>query len=353
MSKNRDKSVTEAPAAPPAPTTAPEVVAAEVVPVTETAMVVAAPAALEKVCPIDEKLAAFLPAGIRARLDKEVRPTSEDMEAAVAALPPDLQEKFHLLLERINPEKEGDFSGRPGFSTAIMKIYQGTGNDQNRPEECGEGQFYTANAQIFKGPIDIVLLMAWSGRTLWPKRGEEDGGSKGPLCHSYDNVHGDKWGDCETCDFSGMKYNDGGCSRGSGIIFTDKDFSGLYEAVLDKTSYSVGARLLKQARAQTNLWDRTVRIGSSKEVNKEKNYKWYTWTAQLTQEQVDLKVQRVLMLLSRWIRLDTHYTRIARTYMPRAQQEPQAPQAPEGGPIDTLTKGSATADGNADFSTKL
>lgn len=71
---------------------------------------------------------------LKAKLIKLTKINPAELEMAINNLDAPKQENFRAALERLSAEKEGMHVASRGMQLPDMRLYQGTGDDQNRPE---------------------------------------------------------------------------------------------------------------------------------------------------------------------------------------------------------------------------
>ena len=183
-------------------------------------------------------------------------------------------EALSKILAQTSSEQLGGFDkGDDSISFPEVRVFHGSGNDENRPEDIPPGVFYLTTKENFGKEFDACVIAFWKGRTMWP---EGDGGGA-PMCASMDRLVGSSFGKCETCP--DKPWRDGKrtqCSDDVGVFLVTRDLSRLAIMRFTKTSARTGNNLVRKLRMTSTLWSKWWRFTLEKQTNNEKGYKWYT-----------------------------------------------------------------------------
>jgi hypothetical protein len=276
MSKNKTIETTAVVTTPPPATETPPAASQP-----ETALAVAAPAQVTAVAVAtaetwQSKLADRMKLAPTDPVREDIlslrQPAASEFMALVESFPAEKRSNVLNLIGRMKP-KQGDHSSKTGFSPMPLKLYQGTGDDPNRPSDCPVGTFYapfTKMGSSFKG----LVLGVIQGRTLWPPRDE----GKAPVCSSVDRVTGSKYGSCQTCAYSSKKTTEGGCGSDTVVYLLDQNLTGIYELRFMSTSAPAGNTLVKALKNANTLWGYWVTFSNEKRTNGDK--KWHILKAE-------------------------------------------------------------------------
>lgn len=206
------------------------------------------------------------------RVSREM-PGPTDLLKIIDSLPEEAADSLSEILKRMSGQRKGihDTNERPDLPE--LRIYHGTGNDQNRPENQQIGQFYlTSKESVGKEFIGTVLLI-YSGNTMWPPN--DSGGNRGmPMCISMDRLVGSTYGDCKTC--ANRPWRDGkpnNCSNDVIAVMLAKNLKDIVIVRFSKTSEAAGRMLTKHAKRGTFPWSRWYKLTLVEE-KKERN-RWF------------------------------------------------------------------------------
>lgn len=194
----------------------------------------------------------------------------------IETLDEDAQEKLANMIKRMNPEKKGVISDNARPIYTDLRLFQGVGNDENRPDTAIPGQFYlTTKENVGKEFIGTVICV-WEGRSMWGDR--EDGGNKTPICQSLDRNVGNYYGDCDTCPQ--RPWKDGKkpehCHNEVSAFMLSKDLKDIVRIRFQRTSEPAGNRLLQYMKRSQNPWSRWYKITAEAVTSKnDSSYRYY------------------------------------------------------------------------------
>jgi hypothetical protein len=196
----------------------------------------------------------------------------------VDALPDEYADKISSIIRRNMGKRKGLYADDDRPELPELRIFHGTGNDPNRPENIVPGHYYLTSKETVGKKFVGTVLLAYKGRTMW---GDRDAGesTRMPVCQSMDRKVGSSFGYCETCP--NKPWRDGKQQRCSDDVVAYMLTQDLNEIVLvrfAKTSEGSGRQLIKFARRTENNWS-----------------KWYEVTADATVNQND-KTQRYFVM---------------------------------------------------------
>lgn len=195
----------------------------------------------------------------------------EDIEEALAAMPPEEQAAYRDVMARMNPEKPGVYVTNNRFQVADLRMYQGTGTDQGRPELCPPGGIYSGDGVIhmalpphsamLKVPtfMRAAVIGLFDGQQLWPLKDKDnnivnrpgfpESTRNAPQCTSLDRVRGSFLGDCNACalkPFANGKPDKDGCQSETQLYLVIKGLKGIYRMTVSSTSMKPGVGPIKQ-----------------------------------------------------------------------------------------------------------
>lgn len=196
-----------------------------------------------------------------ARLRTVTRPSLRDITALVDTIPDEYKAKVVTLLKKMDPNRPGLYLAdhRPQFTE--LRVFQGTGNDPNRPENVRVGHFYLNTKQNVGDKFVGTLLAVWQGRTMWPGADEARGA---PLCTSMDRRVGSKYGDCETCPQ--RPWRDGektSCNDDVVAFMLPKEMDDIIMVRFSRTSEAAGRQLSNFATKEIVPWRRFYQLTTS------------------------------------------------------------------------------------------
>ncbi len=218
------------------------------------------------------------------RLKRVVKPTQGAILQIVKGLPGDIRDKVIDLVKKMNPDRPGLYlsNERPTFTE--LRLFQGSGNDPNRPENAAVGQFYlTSKTNVGKKFVGTVIAL-YQGRTMWPG---PDEGARTPVCNSMDRKFGSKYGECTTCP--NRPWKDGertNCGNDVVAFMLPKDLSDIVMIRFQRTSVSAGEQLATFIKKDLVLWQRWFEISSEKRTsNNDSSIRWYVMKVDPVEEE--------------------------------------------------------------------
>ena len=279
-----------------------------------------------------------------------VRPTEADLKACVGDLPKDYQSKAWSILEVLSPYKPGMYveDARPMLTE--LKIYQGTGNDPNLPENVKKGDLYLSTKQNLGTSFSGNVLVLWEGRALWSKN-EDGSASKGPICMSMDRKMGNRFGDCKQC-MHGPEWKEGqpsACRPTTSACMLSEDLSELVIVRFQNTSQPTGKQLKNFVTRSKAPWLRYYELGTEKQVSKtDKNRAWMTFKVSPKESLPPDTLNKFFLMLSKFLETDVLLPSIHNIYRQAAESNNIQPEGTPVAPVTEVPAGSATAN-YADF----
>jgi hypothetical protein len=86
------------------------------------------------------------------KLKRYEKPDETDLQTAMTKLNAKERSQFEDLLENMNPDKDGVELGATGIRPKLIKLFQGTGSDPLRHDDCPIGGFYVQGDRILTAP---------------------------------------------------------------------------------------------------------------------------------------------------------------------------------------------------------
>ena len=205
-------------------------------------------------------------------------PSKSRINQIIDALPDEYADALASLIRRNMGKRKGMYTDNDRPELPELRIFHGTGNDPNRPENIIPGHYYLTSRENVGKEFIGTLLTVYKGRTMW---GDRDAGenTRMPVCHSMDRKVGTSFGLCDVCP--NRPWKDGKMQRCSDDVIAYMLTKDLKEIVLvrfAKTSEAAGRQLIKFARRTEDNWS-----------------KWYSITAEAVVNQND-KTQRYFVM---------------------------------------------------------
>jgi len=320
MSKKDKTSTVENPTTetPPAETT--PVAPIEASP--EATEIVKAPPAAIEVANDGRTMAHLIPRlpHLKRMLSRIQRPTLDEIEEAVTKLAPEKSRAFSEVLERLDPIKPGiHLSQSQTMRPRDIKIYQGLGEDDMRPQMVPVGGVYTKDGRILAVPrkfadllkapqtFKAVVVNIFGRQSFWPPRGKGKNGEnegKGrvppgehpfektpfslmsgtPYCQSLDRERGDVFGDCHSCIYRPWpdRETPGDCKKDIELYVVLADFTGIYRIQLTGRSVgNAGKSLGEWMKNWPNPWHRVFEFEAIAKSGEETKNAWFEWQVRL------------------------------------------------------------------------
>jgi len=209
------------------------------------------------------------------RVAKEL-PSDTALMKIIDAIPDETAaDSISEIIKRISGHRKGVYNTDERPDLPELRIFHGTGNDVNRPENQQPGQFYlTSKENVGKEFIGTVLLV-YSGNTMWPPNDSSGGTTRGaPQCISLDRKVGSTYGECKACP--NRPWRDGkpnACANDVVAIMLTKNLKDLVIVRFSKTSEAAGRMLMKFAKRGTYPWSKWYKL-TLQEEKKERN-RWF------------------------------------------------------------------------------
>jgi len=210
-------------------------------------------------------------ANLGSKLTKTSKPSLSKIVSALSALPMETQENLNALLKKMSTDRVGMIlsDDRPQFTE--LRVFHGSGNDPNRPENCLVGHFYLTSRVNVGAEFVGTPIALWQGRTMWPG---QDEGRKSPICSSMDRKVGSKYSECDTCP--NRPWKDGqrtNCNNDVVVFMLSKDLDELVMVRFARISASGGEQLISQAKRTLVPWQRWFSLTNEKKSSGD--YRWY------------------------------------------------------------------------------
>ena len=217
-------------------------------------------------------------------------PTKEDFERIITALPQIQKDAVLKIIRKFLGTKKGVYTTQGALDFPELRLYQGTGNDKNRPKKQIPGEFYITNPSMNVGEMfEGTVLAIWSGRTMWGGEGES-----AILCTSMDRIIGTQLGYCDKCLNMPWRDNKKTQKCGDHVIayMLTKDLSNILTVRFQKTSEASGRRLMRLAQSSEFLGEQTYKLTAEHRTGKtDSSYKWYVVNVEAGEPNVPIVVE--------------------------------------------------------------
>lgn len=338
---------TPAESAPVAAESAPAEAVAEVVPATETGITVTggeavteAPSELVATSALLKKYQAALPAHAQY-LSQVTPPNRDELSEAIEVLPSANKAAMVEAFSRMNPVKVGQHTAKRDFSLPDIRIYHGTGTDEQRPGDCPTGGIYSTDGRVLAAPKEALANLRFNPKhtnlkevlsgyvigvheaaTFWPPRNAPppegvEVRNNMPICRSIDRERGDYFGSCKSCvylAFKDGKPNKDACRNEDHVYVVLADFSGVYRIVVSGTSVKPGSRAVKtKSKSWSSYYAHAFDFDARAET--QGTNRWFELNANVSSAPDPTPEQTaVLNILARQIDFQIYYPTLYRIY---------------------------------------
>lgn len=218
------------------------------------------------------------------RVSTEI-PTPMDFMKILDALPEEYADAINEIITRTSSQKRGVYTSNERPDMPELRIYHGTGNDMNRPENQRPGEFYLTTKENVGKEFHGTVLLVYEGNTMWPPN--DATGSRGmPQCISMDRRVGSSYGDCKVCP--NRPWKDGkinSCGNDVVAVMLTKNLKDIVLVRFQKTSEAAGRMLLKYSKRGTiGPWARWYKIVLEEE--KRDRNRWFKMRVEPSEEYV-------------------------------------------------------------------
>lgn len=353
MAKKPAQNPTETTTTPEAPVVAPEAptgVVAPAAPAVSPSEMVVAPKEPTRETMVH--LSKNLP-HLKERLNKVIRPSFDELNGAINAIS-DENKRNNLkeLLAKLTEEPEGMHTNNRGLRLPELRIYQGTGDDANKPETTPTGGIYGTDGAVLTVPaafasqwkaqgvgteMRFLLICMIDARTFWPPRDEPNFSIEGvevkknvPICRSLDRNVGNKFGDCASCSY--RPFKDGqpskvSCRDEAHAYVITEDFKHIYRLLISSTSMKTAATpIKKKVQNWPKPWSYYFNL-TAKAENKDMK-KWFVFSPTVAVDEnspqginTPIEIQKVMSLLCRQIDCDIYYPQLSEIYGSASETE--------------------------------
>lgn len=268
-------------------------------------------------------------------------PTKDEIGDAIKSLPQADMERMIAAFARMNPVKIGQHTAKRDFNLPDIRIFHGTGTDEQRPAACPQGGIYTTDGRILAVPKENVETLNYNPRykgvgtafaafvigvheagTFWPPRNAPppegvEVRNNVPICRTMDRQRGDYFGDCKTCTyqpFKDGKANKDACRSEDHLYVVLADFSGIYRLVVSSTSVKPGSRAVKtKSKSWSSYYEHAFDFDAR--ANSQGTNRWYELNANVSNTP-DPEPEKVTLLnaLARQIDFQIYYPTLHRIY---------------------------------------
>jgi hypothetical protein len=241
--------------------------------------------------------------------------TLKDLEKIIEELPEEYQDAVAEIMQRMNPRRKGIISSGESSDHTELRLFQGSGNDHNRPENCLPGHFYLSSKENVGPEVIATPIMVYEGRTMWPDR-DESSTVKLPLCVSMDRKIGSTYGHCATCPNLPWKDNKQQlCANDTIAFMLTRDLKDILLVRFQRTSEPTGRQLVKAIKKTRDPWSRWYKLSSQKRESQDRKYRWYTINIEKLDEKTPPELNNLFNALCNIAEYNFVYPGIARIYM--------------------------------------
>lgn len=201
-------------------------------------------------------------------------PSQQQVMDLLQKVPDQYRTALESVLQKTMGQKEGLYSEEAVVNFPELRLYQGTGNDPNRPDEMIPGQFYLTSKETVGKSFEGTLLATWTGSTMWPSKDEN---ARVPICHSMNRVVGSTFGECDKCPNKPWRNGQQTqCGHDVVAFMLAKNLKDIVLVRFAKTSEKTGKQLLSFAGRSEKLYSRWYNITSKAETHKkDPNKRWF------------------------------------------------------------------------------
>jgi hypothetical protein len=206
-------------------------------------------------------------------------PNQREIRKIAAELPAEYKKQIELLLSRTMGDDAGGYGGSSGGANYVeLRLFHGTGNDANRPEDTIPGQFYLSSMEGVGKTFEGTPLVWWEGCTMWPSKEDT---VRVPLCHSMDQRVGSSFGMCNQCPNIQWHNNQPGpCGKDVVMFMLSKNLTDIVMVRFAKTSTKAGEKLIAIAKRNPPAYSKWYNVTSKVTVHKtDPNKRWFLFDA--------------------------------------------------------------------------
>ena len=205
----------------------------------------------------------------------------------VDALPDEILQKdaLYAVLKRLNPERKGIISENTQAFHTDLRLFHGTGNDPNRPEDLLPGEMYFSSGEKVGKEFIGTPIFIWEGRELAEKKAPDDDSMPKMVCYSNDRKVGSHFGECAKCTYMPWRKKaeneekaDMFCRNYVNAFMLAQDGKELVLVRFKNTSEGAGRQLLKFAGRTPQLWYRWYSLKTLVQTSEtNKKARWYIY----------------------------------------------------------------------------
>jgi hypothetical protein len=312
-----------------------------------------------------------LPKPIKMLFQASPAPDDGELTAMVENLPSAQRENFEVLIESLNPVREGFVSARADFRIPKAALYHGVGDDPARPAAAPVGSVYTADGLVLAAwdknqarslkigqTFEAAIILIEETRTLKMPRDKSrplppdiDPDSKAPICYSLDRHRGSRYGACAACPnrpYANGKWAPDACTNDARIYFVLRGFKGIYAITVKGASMKKAVQVIQRQKGRP--WDVWYDLGVAEEKNELGRWFSLTATPHATDdapqgEQTTPEERGVFRTLSRTVLHESYLPDLQRIYLAAEQ-----PKEASGSGAADMTALLAAASAAPDYS---
>jgi hypothetical protein len=203
-------------------------------------------------------------------LEEYTIPDTSTIQRMINDLPEDLQEKVAQIAQKLSGKRKGQFGEANTASITEVKLFQGTGNDPDKPDRQVPGEYYNTMKVNLGSSFVGTVIASVAGQSKWEKEG------KIPECRSMDRVVGSKYGECSACPY--RPWRDGqiqACQRDVLVYMIPETLDDVISVRFGKTSEAAGTRLRKLSGATLVPWAKWFKLTADEVIKADDKTKRY------------------------------------------------------------------------------
>ena len=272
-------------------------------------------------------------------------PGPMDLQQILDGLPDEMADGISEIIRRASGKRKGMYNAddRPDFPE--LRIFHGTGNDPNRPENQIPGHYYLTTKENIGEVFEGAVIALWSGRTMW---GDAEAGDsvRMPICNSMDRKMGATYGDCDSCPH--RPWKDGKqqkCANDVVAFMLAKNLQDIVLVRFQKTSEPAGKQLIKFVKRSMDNWTKWYRISAESRTSKQdRNRRWYVMVVEPEDEYVPEELHPFCDAMCSILEATHILPGIAATYR-QAQESLEENEGSAGAGSAGLTSGAESEEG--------
>lgn len=243
--------------------------ATEVAPATTTALSAATPSGVTDLCTDAPKQFVEL---YKAQITEVMSnlPSKAKFQELIMNLPEAYEPLVDLVKKSMGSHK-GIMTQDDTTKFPELRLYQGTGNDKNRPPDMVPGQFYMVPMEPVGKTFEGTVIAMWTGSLMWQE------GVAVPVCSSMDRVVGSTFGNCKACPSRpfAVRGQPNDCSNEVVALMLRKNLGDLVIVRFSKTSEPAGRQLMNYVKRSMEPWARWYTVSAVPTTGKDPSKRYF------------------------------------------------------------------------------